>query len=243
MDAVKILVVEDEMIIANNICDNLEALGYHALEPAISYSEAVSRIKEENPDIAILDIQLAGKKTGIDLAKEIRKNYDFPFIFLTSNSDAATINEAKHVVPPAFLVKPFTRDELYSSIEIALYNYAFKVGKVTEKDADHLVVKDAIFVKDKGAFVKIKFANILYLQSSHVYIDIIMSGGIKFIIRGSLNGIISSLSESFVRIHRGYIINTAYLDKINHSFVTINNEELPIGKKYHDTLLKKIIIV
>lgn len=243
MGTIKILVVEDEMIIANNICDHLEVLGYIPLEPAISYSEAIERIAEESPDIAILDIYLSGKKTGIDLAKEIRQNYDFPFIFLTSNSDKATIKEAKHVRPPAFLVKPFTKDELYSAIEIALHNYAFKEGRISEEDTNHLIVKDAIFVKDKNAFIKIKFSDILYLQSSHVYVDIMMSEGNKFVIRGSLNGVISSLNQNFVRIHRGYIINTTYLDKINHSFVTINNEELPIGKKYHDTVMKKIIIV
>ncbi len=243
MDPVKILVVEDEMIIANNICDNLEALGYEALEPAISYSEAIERIGEESPDIAILDIQLSGKKTGIDLAKEIRDSYDFPFIFLTSNSDPATVNEVKHVMPPAFLVKPFTKDELYSAIEIALHNYAFKVSETTNKETEHLIVKDAIFVKEKGTFVKIKFEDILYLQSSHVYIDIIMRGGNKFVIRGSLNSIISNLSERFVRIHRGYIIHTKHLEKINTTHVSINNEELPIGKKYRDSILKKIIIV
>jgi len=243
MDAIKILVVEDEMIIANTICDHLEELGYIPLEPAISYTEALERITEESPDIAILDIQLSGKKTGIDLAKEIRKDYDFPFIFLTSNSDSATINEAKYVMPPAFLVKPFTKDELYSAIEIALHNYAFKTGEITDKEASHLIVKDAIFVKDKNAFIKIKFSDILYLQSSHVYVDIILSDGNKFVIRGSLNGVLASLNQSFVRIHRGYIVNTVHIDKIDHSFVTVNNEELPIGKKYSAAIFKKIIIV
>ncbi|GAK90001.1 sigma-54-dependent transcriptional regulator [Nonlabens ulvanivorans] len=70
MEKVKIIVVEDEILIADNICDALEDLGYEVLEPAISYSEAVQRIEDEQPDIAILDIQLSGSKSGIDLAKK-----------------------------------------------------------------------------------------------------------------------------------------------------------------------------
>lgn len=126
MSKVKILVVEDEIIIADNICDTLTDLGYETLEPAINFTEAVELIESESPDIAILDIQLSGQKTGIDLARKINEDYNFPFIFLTSNSDTVTLNEAKKLMPPAFLVKPFSKEELYTSIEIALYNFSNK---------------------------------------------------------------------------------------------------------------------
>ena len=151
MDKVKILVVEDELIIADNICDALEDLGYEALEPAINYTEAIARIEEEKPDIAILDIQLSGKKTGIDIARKIRESYNFPFIFLTSNSDALTVNQAKEVMPPAYLVKPFSKDEIYTSVEIALHNFSKKIG---EADDNKLIIKDSLFVKDKGFYNK-----------------------------------------------------------------------------------------
>ena len=75
MNKLKILVVEDEMIIADNICDALDDLGYESLEPAISYTEAIIRIEEEKPDFAILDIQLSGRKTGIDIAKKNTRKF------------------------------------------------------------------------------------------------------------------------------------------------------------------------
>ena len=84
MEKKKVLVVEDEIIIADNICDSLIDLGYEVTEPAINYTEAILIIEKEKPDIAILDIHLSGKKTGIDIAKKINENYNFPFIFLTS---------------------------------------------------------------------------------------------------------------------------------------------------------------
>jgi len=240
MSKVKILVVEDEMIIADNICDALEDLGYEALEPAINYTEALERIEEEKPDIAILDIHLSGRKTGIDIARKIRDSYNFPFIFLTSNSDTLTVNQAKEVMPPAYLVKPFSKDELYTSIEIALHNFSKKIGDINN---DNLIIKDSLFIKDKGFYSKINFDDILYLKSAHVYIEIILKSHHKMVVRTSLNDIIEKLDNSFIRIHRGYIINTKYLSQITQTTVKILNDELPIGKKYKDDIVKKINLI
>lgn len=95
MDKVKILVVEDEIIIADDICDILSELGYDTLEPVINYSEAIEAIEKYKPDLAILDIQLAGSKDGIDLAWKIKEDYQLPYIFLTSHADPATVERAK----------------------------------------------------------------------------------------------------------------------------------------------------
>lgn len=86
--------MEDEVVIADNICMILEDLGYELLEPAINYDEALETIQNNQPDIAILDIQLGGRKDGINLAWKIKEDYDLPFIFLTSNSDTATLERA-----------------------------------------------------------------------------------------------------------------------------------------------------
>ena len=237
MNKVKILIVEDEIIIADNICDILEELGYQALEPAINYTEAIETIEKETPDIAILDIQLSGSKTGIDLANTINQKYNFPYIFLTSNSDSATISQAKQVTPSAFLVKPFTKEELYSSIEIALFNFTKKVGQIND---ENLIIKDALFLKDKGVYIKIHFNDIIYLKSSHVYVDIILKDGRVQVVRISLNDVITKLSEKFIRVHRGYIINLDYLEQIDNASLKINKEIIPIGKKYKETILDKI---
>ncbi|AXG69342.1 putative transcriptional regulatory protein pdtaR [Kordia sp. SMS9] len=237
MSKVKIVVVEDEIIIADNICDTLEDLGYEALEPAINYTEAIELIEAEKPDLAILDIQLSGRKTGIDIAEKIRKDYDFPFIFLTSNSDPLTVSQAKKVMPPAYLVKPFTKDELYTSIEIALYNYSKRIGEVNDEE---LIIKDAFFIKEKNVFIKLKFEDILFIKSEHVYAEIQLKNNQKHLIRGNLNKIITKLNKKFVRVHRSYIVNLDYLEQIDQSNIMILNNNIPIGKKYKDDLLQKI---
>ncbi|WP_299015657.1 response regulator [uncultured Polaribacter sp.] len=240
MGKVKILVVEDELIIADNICDTLIDLGYNALEPAINYTEAIATIEKEKPDIAILDIQLSGKKTGIDIAKKIIESYNFPFIFLTSNSDQFTLNQAKEVRPPAYLIKPFSKEELYTSIEIALHNFSKKIGEV---NTQNLIIKDALFVKDKGCYTKIQFTNILYLKSAHVYIEIMLRNKQKIVVRTSLNEILNKLNTYFVRIHRSYIINTKYLNQLSQTSLQIADVEIPIGKKYKENVLNKINVI
>lgn len=237
MNKVKILVVEDEIIIADHICDTLEELGYEVYEPAINYTEAIDAIERDRPDIAILDIQLSGRKTGIDIAQTIREKYDFPFIFLTSNADPLTVSQAKKVIPPAYLIKPFTKDELYSSIEIALHNYSKKIGEV---NADNLIIKDAFFIKEKNIFLKLKFQDILFIKSEHVYAEIQLKNEQKHVIRGNLNHIITKLNHTFVRVHRSYIINLDYLEQIDHNTIIIAKNVIPIGKKYKEELLGKI---
>lgn len=238
MSKVKVLVVEDEVIIADDICDTLEDYGYDVTEPAISFTEALESIEEENPDIAILDVQLSGKKTGIDLARVINEKYKFPFIFLTSNSDKFTLNEAKEVQPYAFLVKPFSKEELYTSLEIALFNFSKQKEKVIDKE--NLVVKDALFIKNKQCFYRLNFKDILYIQSDNVYLDVHAVDGKKYTVRATLNDYILKLDDSFERVHRSYIVNLKHLDVINHISVTIKGEVIPIAKKYRDDLLDKL---
>ncbi len=239
MSKIKILVVEDEIIIADHLCDTLEELGYEVLEPAINYTEALILIQQENLDLAILDIQLSGKKTGLDIAKEIQKTKNFPFIFLTSNADSGTVELAKKVKPAAFLVKPFTKKELFTSIEIALSN--FNEQKI-EKELETTNSKDAIFIKDKGVFLKVRFDEILYIKSDHVYIEIFLKNGNKYLVRNSLKEVLKTLNDTFLQVHRGYVINTMYLSQVNRFSVNIEGEaeNIPVGKKHKEDLLRKL---
>lgn len=239
MTQVKILVVEDEIIIADNICIILEDLGYEVLEPAINYEEALETIEAEGPDIAILDIQLGGRKDGIDLALKINQGFNFPFIFLTSNSDAMTVERAKNVNASAYLVKPFNKEDLYTSIELALHNYAERKGNLKTEDED-LLIKDAIFVKEKHLFHKVKLSDILYLKSDHVYVEVHTIHDKRHLIRGSLTSLSERLPKNFYRTHRSYTINVDYMEAINSAFVMIKEKQIPIGKSYRDDFLKKI---
>src|SRR3984885_8608429 len=123
MSVLNIGIVEDELVIARTILSTLDELGYSHCGPAINYTEAMEMLEHQRPDLLLLDIQLAGKKDGIDVAQKLNELYQVPFIFLTANSDAETIDRAKKVRPHAYIVKPFTKEELFAAIEIAFSNF------------------------------------------------------------------------------------------------------------------------
>ena len=115
----KILIVEDQLIITMDLEYMLEELGYEVCGICTTYEDAVSAIKVGQPDLLLVDIILSGQKTGIDLAHEINQTYRIPFIFLTSHADRSTIEAAKSTKPAGYIVKPFNRNDVYASIEIA----------------------------------------------------------------------------------------------------------------------------
>lgn len=238
MGKVKVLIVEDEAIIADDIYDTLEELGYEVIEPANNFTEAIEKIESTKPDIAILDIQLSGKKNGIDLATRINDIYNFPFIFLSSNTDKITLEEAKSVEPLAYLVKPFSKEELYTSIEVALFNFAKRVEK--SLDEASLIIQNALFIKKNKAFIRLNFQDIVYLKSDHVYIEIMMSNGNMHTIRGSLNEYIEKLNSDFYRAHRSYIINLQHLTELKQHSVFVGTIEIPIGKNQREELINCI---
>ena len=119
----RVLIVEDEGIIAAEIESTLEMLGYTVCGKAMNGDKALDLFRNSNPDIALLDINIKGSMTGIDLAKIIRAKYNFPFVFLTSYSDLNTLEQVQETLPYGYIVKPFSDKDLRSNLELALYKF------------------------------------------------------------------------------------------------------------------------
>lgn len=240
MNTLKIGIVEDEIIIADHINSILVKLGYDIAEPAASYAEAIQMIEDEKPDLLLLDIQLKGKKDGIDLALKINENYNLPFIFLTANADSNTVNRAKLVKPAAYLLKPFSKEDLYTAVEICLYNFSgTKPHKSPDAD-DNFIINNSLFIKEGKHFNKVKFSDIIYLESEHIYVRVHTLNQ-KFLARKSLQLYLEQFNSSnFFRIHRSYAINLEHVQKVNADRVFINNISLPIGKSYRTDFLNRL---
>ncbi len=123
MNRAKIMVVEDEWIVADQICRNLQKLGYEVPPPLSSGTEAIRRIEEEKPDLVIMDIVLQGEMDGIETANQITEKFDIPVIYLTAYTCQDLIERAKLTKPFSYLVKPFEDSELQCNIEIALHKH------------------------------------------------------------------------------------------------------------------------
>lgn len=237
-EKVKILVVEDEFVIGQQICETLEKIGYEVLAHAFDYDEAVAILQEQQPDIALLDIDLRSSKDGIDVAKHIRANHNFPFIFLTSLSNKQTVSEAKLTRPDGYLVKSFQLQDLYTAIEIALHNFTSQKDE-EEDHKEEFVIQDTLFIKKNNFFIKVKQKDILWIKSDRIYLEI-QTTREKLTIRSSFKNFQTKLEPYFFRTHKSYIVNLLQIDAISTLHVVIAGEEVPIGRNYREELLKKL---
>ena len=121
MNNIKILIAEDEQIVAKNIEKRLTADGYQVVASVSTGEDAIEKAKLYSPDIILMDIKLKGKIDGIETADILRRNFQLPVIFLTSYADEETFQRAKSTEPFGYLIKPFDNKELNRVVELALY--------------------------------------------------------------------------------------------------------------------------
>ncbi len=239
MSKVKILVVEDELIIAEDIRMMLEDLGYEVIGTVPDYSEAIELIDKNLPDVVLIDILLAGEKDGITLAETIREKFNLPFIFITSHSDTATVERAKSVHPDGYLVKPFEKRDLYTSIEIAFSNFISKEETEFEKE-DSFFLKDSIFIRKDYLLVKIRFNDLKWVKSDGNYLDLYCTDE-KHLVRSSMKNFVQRLpANRFLQVHKSYLVNLEHIKSIDHRNVRIDDELIPIGRAFIDDI-KKIL--
>ena len=233
---IKIGIVEDELIIAEKIKLMLEAIGYAVCEPVNRYDEAVIMLQQEQPDLVLLDVMLAGNKDGIHIAEKINELYKIPFIFLTANSDALTVTRAKQVKPYAYIVKPFTKDELYTSIEIAFNNFS-NIQAAMQVSQPAAASRNFIFIKDDRHFLKLFYTDIVYIESRENYIVLFTADGASHMIRFTLASFLQQLPHAmFIRVHRSYVVNVLLVNKIIPQQVLVANFTVPLGNAYRDGL-------
>jgi len=241
MSILKIGIVEDELVIARTILNTLNELGYSHCGPAINYTEALEMLERDKPDLLLLDIQLSGKKDGIDVAEKLNELYKIPFIFLTANSDGETIDRAKKVKPHAYIVKPFTKEELFAAIEIAFSNFAANRDDPRPEKLNVQQPKEYMFVRDGYVFRKIFFNDLLYLESDANYVTLHLKSQKQVMVRSTLNDFVEQLdAQKFIRIHRSYSVNVNLVDDVFPSEVSLGGVKIPVGKTYKDDLFKAL---
>lgn len=240
MTEVKILIVEDESLVAMDMADMLTRIGYQVLPTAYSYDEAVKILDEQLPDIVLADINLNGPNTGLDLGKLLLEKYKLPFVFITSHSDKNTVAQAVSLKPNGYLVKPFEQEDLFTSIEVALANFAGNTSVNSETDKSNLPLTDSIFVKTDTRFVKVRLADILFLESDGNYIFIYTENA-KHIIRSTFREMMINLPQGqFMQIHKSYIIQLSKIDELSHTEVKLAKHNLPLSRNFKDELFDKI---
>ena len=236
----RILIVEDDMIIAANLSMQLTQLGYEVTGIETRGEEAVAHAKVNTPDIILMDIQLKGTLTGIETAALIKKYLPVPLIFITANADEGTFNKAKETNPFAFISKPFNKLDLERTIALAVQHYDKQQTAAAIHEVEPEILGDRIFVRFNNRLIKIILREILYIEAERNYCNIITEEK-NYMVVCTLKMIEGKLlAGDFVRIHRSYIVNILKLDAVADDFVEINKKVIPVSKTYKDTLLSRI---
>lgn len=234
----KILIVEDEPFIAENLQEMLSIFGYENTEIANSANQAIKAIKAARPDLVLLDVKIKGDQDGIELGGIIKEQYQVPFVYITSYSDKETVNRAKHTQPLGFIVKPFTKDDVYAAIEVAL----FSKNRNAVKSGDNLVStnpttynNDSIFIKKKSMLEKVEYNDLYWIEADGNHITINASEGRTFTIRKSLKEITDRLpKDRFLRVHKSYVVLVDAVTAIDTNFVYLKEKKIPIGRSYYN---------
>jgi DNA-binding LytR/AlgR family response regulator len=255
-EKINILIVEDEAIVALDLAQGLEKDGYEVAGIADNSAEAQELFSSHNIDIVLMDVNIIGDKDGIDTAAILLQQKQVPLIYLTAFTDAATIERAKHTHPSAYLAKPYHLTNVRIAIELAISNFAIarqqdSSGKVIpiEKNSPRasgdtadkeaiLQMNDCIFVKSNYAFVKIRLADILYMEAENNYVQLVTAEK-KLLLRLSLSQLLEKVRyKSLVRIHRSFAVNMEAMQSFTDQEITVNKIPLPIGRSYKEEFLK-----
>jgi DNA-binding LytR/AlgR family response regulator len=234
MTTATILIVEDEPLIADDIAMILERNGYQINEIVDNAEDALFQLSAQKPDLILLDVNIEGDKDGIQLAHQINKDYQVPFVFLTSYYDNNTLKRAKATNPKGYVVKPFDEGDLIANVELAL---------MKSKPLTSSAPIDKFFVRNNQELKAIEPNEVLYAESDDNYANIYTLNE-KHVVSHTLKSVEEKLqANGFVRIHKSYLINFRKITSIHEGYAFIDEIKLPIGRSYRDDLLKNLSIL
>lgn len=156
----RIVIVEDEGIVAKDLEKRLTLLGYTVAGRAVTGEDAVETVGVLSPDMVLMDIMLKGEMDGIEAAAQIHQRYDIPVIFLTAYTDMKTLERAKVTQPFGYIVKPFEERDIHTAIEMAVYKHEMEQRlKQSERWLSKTLtsIGDAVIATDKDC--RIAFMN------------------------------------------------------------------------------------
>lgn len=153
----RILIVEDESVVVDDLEEVLEELGYDVVGTAASGAEAIHHSRTYCPDLILMDIRLQGELDGIEAARQIQQQQFIPIVYLTSHTDEATLQRAKLSAPFGYLTKPFRERELHMTLQVSLYRHGVERQLRTQKHWFNTIldsVEDGIIVVDSHGCIQ-----------------------------------------------------------------------------------------
>lgn len=221
----RILIVEDEVIIAESLKMMVQKLGHQVVAICTNAEDFQLHLQDQKPDLVFLDINLNARLSGLDLAK-ICQEQNQPFAFVTSYSDKNTLSSALKYEPIGYILKPFAENELFKSLEMIKMRF--------NQERQYLILKDGHDV------VKVSYDSINWLKAENVYTEIYLSDR-KIVHRGSLTEMLDQLpSSKFFKTHRSYAVNLDKVSKLGVDGLEIAGVIIPVSRSKKNELLDMI---
>lgn len=225
MKHLKILIIEDEVLIAEDLKDLLFSFDFKQVEMAHSLGTGLEKLSVYKPDIALLDIRMEGELDGLKLAQFINKEMKIPFVFITSHSDLETIKKIVELKPSGYITKPFKRSDIYACLNLM---------------AGTLNKKNKVLIKDGHKTNVFEWDEIDYIEGEGNYINI-FCGNRKVVARQSMDSVLDQLDKDiYYKIHRSYIVNLKNIIKFNRKEISIGNVTIPVSRNVQDELEEKL---
>lgn len=235
MENIKVLIVEDKMLIAEGIAATLRSHSFEVAGICSNGEEALEQAKDNKPDLVLMDIELKGSMDGISTARLLQDIHPVPVIYLSDFADKKTVDRAKQTLPANYLTKPFVDADLVRAIDIAFTNANAKNSTPTTAS-----LPKHVFLKDKSVFIKLACDDILYLDAGRAYCKVITDDK-EYMISTSMNHIHDQLNKNdFVRVHRSHIVNINRVTSIDGNQIGLGAKTVAMSKEYRDDFMSRI---
>lgn len=248
MPALRILIVEDEILIARDLKEQLKSFGYHIVGIAKNSQVAITAFNRLQPDLVIMDIILEKSEfDGIDLAKIFNNLNPVPIIYLTGAHSKRLQERAKRTRPANYLIKPYNGNQLRAAIELAIYNFStskdWSPGAATFYEPLHLYsTRNCIFIRQKELFIKISIENLLWVKAENSYVKLSTEKDALLLSTG-----LKSFLEQFphpllCRVHRSYAANLSKVTAFDGGNIYIPRHDelckIPVGPQYREYIFR-----
>lgn len=239
---VRVLVVEDEPLYAEQVEMLLVGMGYEPVGPAMSAQIALALYRTEPIDLVLLDISLRGSLDGIQLAEQLLAHASVPLIFLTSFADEATFQKVQKVAPAAYLTKPIDEPALRRAITLAVKKEASQAWPAQPVRPASQLTPEAVFVKENGILERVLLSDIYSVAADNKACLLTLPER-TVQVRLSLRELAQFLPpERFVQIQRSYFVNIAHLERLDPArhLVQVGKQVLPVGRLYLAELISRL---
>lgn len=221
-----ILVVEDDKFTARSLNHYLAQLGYIVLATVDSGDEAIAKVKEFSPDIVLMDILLQGGYDGIDTSQRIKAENDVPIIYITSGAQKELIHRAKLTTPFGFIIKPFTQEDLFTQIEIALYKHSNDVTLKKLQESERFLASITKNIHDAvltiGPNTEVLYQN----EAARMYFQQMIDPGTPQSLLQYLNSFQEGFAESIVEKVRYKMMGIPLDTEDNECVASIQNRTI-----------------